>query len=532
MNRDPGIALRIGVLAMFSLVLSVLGMHSTPLFDVDEGAFSEATREMLYSGDFGFTYLNGLPRFDKPILLYWLQAIAMGVLGQNEVGARLVSLLAGLASAWIAARFLAKWSERPESSLVVFALYCSCFGPLVMRHAATADALLNLWLTVCACCLVESLRLKQLQGALLEHVKSAQSHLRLAWVACALAVLTKGLIGLVAPALIVAGAVIAQRNLNALRWSFADPLALIAWVLIALPWYAYAYWRFSNEFVDGLFGKHHFGRSLQAMEGHTGSWLYTLAMLLVLALPFTPMLLAGLWQHLREKNPDIPPLGLLANGLGMLGLFSVVATKLPHYAMYALLPLLMLASLRPTLKRWIWQSCCLLGIFLVLIIAALHPILAYTISQPSTDLYYRALIVHGLQHGTWQAEDFALLAIACASIGFAMLTRHSLNRWLWFALGLQTTICLLLLPAIGQILQGPIKHLALLAGPSPTVSFQLRAPSFSFYRQRITEERLPLAGERVVLRAKDFPRLHSAMDPQTQWVLLGAAGPLLLLQRQ
>jgi 4-amino-4-deoxy-L-arabinose transferase-like glycosyltransferase len=53
----------------------MLGMGTTPLFDVDEGAFSEATREMLESGDFGFTFLNGKPRFDKPILVYWLQAL-------------------------------------------------------------------------------------------------------------------------------------------------------------------------------------------------------------------------------------------------------------------------------------------------------------------------------------------------------------------------------------------------------------------------------------------------------------------------
>jgi len=45
------------------------GLGSGPLFDVDEGAFSEATREMLLSGNYLTTYLNGMPRFDKPILI-------------------------------------------------------------------------------------------------------------------------------------------------------------------------------------------------------------------------------------------------------------------------------------------------------------------------------------------------------------------------------------------------------------------------------------------------------------------------------
>ena len=98
----------------------MLGMGTTPLFDVDEGAFSEATREMLESGDFGFTFLNGKPRFDKPILVYWLQALSMSMFGLSEVGARMPSLVAGIASAWIAARFALIWSTRPESALIAF----------------------------------------------------------------------------------------------------------------------------------------------------------------------------------------------------------------------------------------------------------------------------------------------------------------------------------------------------------------------------------------------------------------------------
>ena len=532
MSRDRDIALRIALLALSSLIFGLAGMSRTPLFDVDEGAFSEATREMLQSGDFGFTFLNGIPRFDKPILVYWLQAIAMSLLGQDEVGARFVSLLAGLASAWTAARFVSRWSERSEAPLIVFALYGTCFGPLVMRHAATADALLNLWLCLCTCSLIESIRLRQLEQDSVTHLKSAQNHLRIAWMACALAVLTKGLIGLIAPACVVAGLCIAQRNLRALRWSFSDPLAWLAWTVLALPWYAYAYWRFSRDFIDGLFGKHHFGRSLQAMEGHSGSWFYTLGMLFVLSLPFTPLLIASLWQRYKEKSLDVQSLGLLSHALGMLAIFTVVATKLPHYAMYTLLPLLTLISLQPAVSKKVWLSCVLLGFGFVMFVGVLHPVLAYAIDQPTTNPFYRALIAYGLEHSAWQTADIAWLAVAFSAIGLAMLTPKAIDRWLCMALGLQGTVCLLMLPAIGQMLQSPVKELAKLAGQHPTVSFQLRAPSFSFYRNQITEERLPAAGEWVVLRSKDFPQLHRAMSPQTQWSMVGAAGPLLLLQRQ
>ena len=86
------------------LVLCLAWLGAAPLFDVDEGAFSEATREMLASGDWGHTTLNGEPRFDKPILVYWFQAASVAVFGLHEWSLRLPSALAMwvwcLATAW------------------------------------------------------------------------------------------------------------------------------------------------------------------------------------------------------------------------------------------------------------------------------------------------------------------------------------------------------------------------------------------------------------------------------------------------
>ncbi|WP_442770132.1 ArnT family glycosyltransferase, partial [Zoogloea ramigera] len=75
-------------LPLFSFLLYLGG---APLFDVDEGAFPEATREMFERGDSLFTYLNGAPRFDKPIFIYWLQALGYLVFGASEGAFRLPS---------------------------------------------------------------------------------------------------------------------------------------------------------------------------------------------------------------------------------------------------------------------------------------------------------------------------------------------------------------------------------------------------------------------------------------------------------
>ena len=93
-----------GALALLGLFL--LGLNQALLFDVDEGAFTEATREMLLSGDWGHTTLNGLDRFDKPIGVYWLQAISASVFGFNEFAFRLPSALSG----WLASLALARFA--------------------------------------------------------------------------------------------------------------------------------------------------------------------------------------------------------------------------------------------------------------------------------------------------------------------------------------------------------------------------------------------------------------------------------------
>src|ERR671939_2098036 len=91
-------------LTVTAVIASFFWMLGTaPLFDVDEGAFSQATLEMFERGDFLSTYLNGEPRYDKPILVYWLQAAAVALLGPTEWAFRLPSALC--ASGWAAMTF-------------------------------------------------------------------------------------------------------------------------------------------------------------------------------------------------------------------------------------------------------------------------------------------------------------------------------------------------------------------------------------------------------------------------------------------
>ena len=72
------------------------GLGGTALWEPDEPRFAEATRQMFERGDFLTPWFNGRPRFEKPILLYWLQAPFVALMGPVETAFRLPAALAGL----------------------------------------------------------------------------------------------------------------------------------------------------------------------------------------------------------------------------------------------------------------------------------------------------------------------------------------------------------------------------------------------------------------------------------------------------
>src|SRR5207244_3815183 len=86
------------LLLTVTAALTLPGLGSISLWDVDEGLNAEAAREMLESGDWVVPTFNFKPRTSKPALLYWLQALAYQRFGINEFAARLPSVLAGAAA--------------------------------------------------------------------------------------------------------------------------------------------------------------------------------------------------------------------------------------------------------------------------------------------------------------------------------------------------------------------------------------------------------------------------------------------------
>ena len=127
------------------ILFPFLGLGTPPLFDLDEGAFTASTTEMFLRGDFLSSYLLGEPRYDKPILIYWLQAASTGLLGTSEFAWRLPSALASAGWILVTYGFISRVSNR-SAGLTAAMIIATAAGLSIITRAATADALLNLWL--------------------------------------------------------------------------------------------------------------------------------------------------------------------------------------------------------------------------------------------------------------------------------------------------------------------------------------------------------------------------------------------------
>ncbi len=331
--------LGLGTVVLVFLYLG-LGTTSLPLMDRDEPRFAEASREMLASGDWIVPRLNGEYRFDKPPVIYWLQAACIQWLGRTEAAVRLPSVLCAMLSAAATAAWAARMGSRRAGAWAA-SILLTCPQFYVHAHLAVADMAMILGFVVAGWCGWELLR------------PGRQTLLGDGWYWGWLAALAWGFLakGPVAwlPVIPFAWA----------RWQLAravppdirlpgvrarDALAGIVVVLgLVGAWGIPALTQTQGEFWNVGMGKHVVARSVGVLEGHgiqgflgyVGGLPFYLLAFPIGFLPWSPWLL----QRLRVARPwrtsDVATRYVLGGAALVFVVFTLVRTKLPHYTLPA-----------------------------------------------------------------------------------------------------------------------------------------------------------------------------------------------------
>lgn len=505
-----------------SLALALLlltGGLNLPLFDLDEGAFSEASREMLVHGDFLFITLDGEPRPDKPVLIYWLQALSVSLFGQQEWAWRLPSVLA--AFFWLLAVWRFARERMPEElALQAALLTLTTAGVGIISHAATADALFNLWLSLTAFDMARYFE------------KRKTVHARKVWLWMGLGFLTKGPAALALPVLPALWHAWREKQWQALWRAITLPTGWLLFLLTALPWYVLVWLQHGPELLVQFFLDHNLGRFTRTMEGHGGHWWYYLLALPLVLLPYSGLLaeMAARYRGLTEQGWARFALRWLAVSFI---LFSLSGTQLPHYILYGL-PLLypLLATLgQMPAAQWRFRR-------LALLTALIPPLLWLGISVASPGLIaqlksdsYEAWLFSAAPQLLFQQWPWALLLLLLTT-GLLYSLRQKPTLALVGAGALHLLFLQqVMLPVIASLQQAPVKQAAFIAraAGAPVVAWRIYMPSFSVYRQAVTPHRLPLAGEWVFTRKDRLPSLREKTRP-TRWKTVYDQGAIVLLK--
>ncbi len=469
------------------------------LFDLDEGAFSAATWEMFQRGDFITTFLNGEPRFDKPILIYWLQALSVWGFGLHEWTLRLPSALA--ASVWVSATYYFAKPRFGLRSAMLAAIMVACSAMIVViGRAATADALLNVLIVLS---LFDIWRYwEQPQHRTLLRIFT--------WLG--LGFLCKGPIAVAVPFIVSAALFLSQGQWRAWLKTVFYPWGLLLFVAIAAPWYALEYHAQGQAFIDGFFFKHNVDRFSSTMEGHGGTWWYYLAALPLIILPFSGLLLPLLAQGKRNFATVLQRF-LWFWFAFVLVFFSFSNTQLPHYLLYGITPLLLLLAhytAQHPQHRWLVVLPALLfGLVLIGLPEILQQVAQQQSSAYNQGLAQQAAAVLAINYRIASGLYVLILVIL---LSWPRLT--SMSRMSAVAVVQTLLFTSVLIPSVAAIQQTPVKQAAAYAKhylPNATIVMHgIAMPSFTVYRGKVTPQRAPAVGEYVFTDADYVRQLPDA----------------------
>jgi len=420
--------LRGGALLALLLVFALAWfgtLEQRRLINPDEGRYSEIPREMVATGDWLTPRLNGIKYFEKPALQYWATAVAFTAFGEHHWTARLWPALTGFAGVIVTAFATAKLFG-PQAGLIAGAVLAGSVLWNIIGHVNTLDMGVSFFLAAA----VFALCLAQRDDVNPRESRRWQDG---AWVLLALAVLSKGLIGLVLPAATVLAYAIWQRD-----WRFIlriRPVRGLAVLLaVTAPWFI-AVSLANPEFAHFFFIHEHFERFLTKAHGRYQPMWYFIPILLLGMLPWLGSLLQGLAAGFRREagRRFQPQRFLLVWAVLVFVFFSVSSSKLASYilpifpALAALIGVHLAGYAAARRIEWhalpaivIGAACLFLVPYVTRFASERVPVALYVAYQPWLYAGAAALLLGGLA-AFWLGRQGRRAAAVCtlAAGGFA-----------------------------------------------------------------------------------------------------------------
>lgn len=319
------------VLFLIPLILYVAILGALPQMEPDEARYSVIASEMNTSGNYVTPQIKHTIYLEKPPLSAWMTALAFKVFGENDFSARLFTGLCAwgciLLVFWIGRHF-----RDEKTGLYAAAILSVSAFPFILGRIHILDMPLTLFLSLA------------IWLGYLALTAGKKRYLYGLYVACALAFLTKGLIGVVFPfAILVFWLLWAGRWRHILK--LISPVGILIFLVVACPWLYLAH-KENADFLWFFFVREHFMRFTTKMHGKTEPFFFFVPIILGGALPWLVYLLRAwrpsalrFWLFSKEENKL-----LVVWFLFIFLFFTVSSSKLAPYVAPVFLPIALFAG--------------------------------------------------------------------------------------------------------------------------------------------------------------------------------------------
>jgi len=323
------------LLTIFSTLLFSFMLGNRPLSVPDEGRYVEIPREMVVSGDYLTPRLNQVKYFEKPVLFYWLEAFSIKLFGLHEFTLRLwpaiMALLGCLAVAVAGARLF----DRMTGILAGAILATS-----ILYYALSRAIILDLTVSI----LLAAALLSFLIGTHEPVGTRRRLYLWCFYAFSALAVLTKGLIGILIPGMVIGAWILLLGEWRILKTIYL-PTGLALFLLIAAPWHIMVGMA-NPEFFNFYFIHEHFIRYLTKVHGRYHPFWFFVPILLLGLFPWSAFLIQSIKHSMpsswKERHEHRDALFLLLWAGLVFIFFSISDSKLIPYILPIFPPLAIL----------------------------------------------------------------------------------------------------------------------------------------------------------------------------------------------
>ncbi len=238
----------IGALLVY-LLIYILPLGCRPIAIIDESRYGEIPREMMASGDWMVPRLNGLRYFEKPVMGYWMNALAIQAFGPNGFAIRLPSALAVGGTSLLVFFLLRRATFSRGIALLGAAMQATFVEVFAVGVTSVLDSMLTFFVTGVLTFFYLAYRAESRRWRLI--------HLLLCGVFAYCSFMTKGFLAFAVPVIALIPFLLWQKDwkrLFTLPW-----IPLLTAFLLILPW-ALAIHQREADFWSYFFWEEHINR--------------------------------------------------------------------------------------------------------------------------------------------------------------------------------------------------------------------------------------------------------------------------------